>query len=225
MSNLTALSVAHKRGRLPYAKVRTALRTGDLILQSGRGPFSLAIQVATGCPWSHTAMVVRDPVTDRVLVWESAGKGVSDDDLDRQCKWSAGLTPLSEKLVAKPGPKFYLPNNDHLGDVAVRRVEGELPGGALERLAAFRQKVYGLPYEADKLELLKAVLGRLGNRREDLSSLFCSELVAATLGEMGLLPPTRSANSYRPRDFSTYEKLELTGGCRLGAELLLEEKV
>jgi hypothetical protein len=57
-----------------------------------------------------------------------------------------------------------------------------------------------VPYEKNKLSMLKAVLTCVGNK-SDLSSLFCSELVAEALKEMGLIDGNPS--NYIPSDFSS----------------------
>ena len=46
-------------------------------------------------------------------------------------------------------------------------------------------------------------LSFLRNDEEDLSSLFCSELVAEAYQRMGILDPERSSSEYTPDDFSS----------------------
>lgn len=51
----------------------------------------------------------------------------------------------------------------------------------------------------NKLELIKAAYGGwLGDNKENLSSLFCSELVAEAYQRMGLLPEVGSAHKVKP---------------------------
>jgi hypothetical protein len=61
-------------------------------------------------------------------------------------------------------------------------------------------------------------------RSEDMSTSFCSQLVAGALKRMGLLPEGKAANLYLPRDFSTAngDTLPLVGGARLGKERALQ---
>jgi hypothetical protein len=83
----------------------------------------------------------------------------------------------------------------------------------------------GRPYERSTHEMMLSVYdGPLGrNRREDLSSLFCSELVAAAYQRMGLLPPDPPSNEYTPKDFCTRrrKRLRLLGQATLGPEVYL----
>jgi len=55
-------------------------------------------------------------------------------------------------------------------------------------LASFVSTVKGMPYQADVFELLKATGVDIGaSRQGELGAFFCSELVAAALGAMGVL--------------------------------------
>jgi hypothetical protein len=60
-------------------------------------------------------------------------------------------------------------------------------------------------------------------REENLSSFFCSELVAEAYRRMGLLPEHPPANEYTPRDFSSERltPLPLLLGATLGPEVLV----
>lgn len=92
-------------------------------------------------------------------------------------------------------------------------------------LIAFRTEVRGRPYEDNKIELIKSAYdGWLGENEEDLSSLFCSELVAEAYQRMGLLPDTVASNEFTPRDFSSSTKnLPLQLDATLSKEHVLKE--
>ena len=51
-------------------------------------------------------------------------------------------------------------------------------------LHAFTSEMYGRPYEKRVIEMLRAANIFGGNKKEDLSSVFCSELVAAAYHRM-----------------------------------------
>jgi len=77
----------------------------------------------------------------------------------------------------------------------------------------------GRPFERNPLECIRPVLGI--SQSEDFSSFFCSELAAGAYKRMGLLPESRSANDYLPRDFSSvyrYGRLPLPTWAQLGPE-------
>ena len=108
------------------------------------------------------------------------------------------------------------------GRVAVRRLTGLSPERREEigkKLMEFYDEVSGRPYEQNKMDLILSslkfiedALPFLKNRKEDLSSLFCSELVAAAYHHMGLLTRDRPSHSFTPDDFSTNRSFELLEG-------------
>jgi len=65
-----------------------------------------------------------------------------------------------------------------------------------------------------------------GRNQKDLTSLFCSELLAETYIRMGLLPedPKHPSNEYTPKDFSSdapATALPLQKGAKLSKEIIL----
>jgi hypothetical protein len=56
---------------VPYAEVRSNIRSGDILLCAGNVLFSKMIQHATKSIWSHVAFIVRFEALDRVMVLES----------------------------------------------------------------------------------------------------------------------------------------------------------
>lgn len=77
-------------------------------------------------------------------------------------------------------------------------------------LLKFMKEVQGRPYEKSKSELILSALdfqeeylSFLRNTKEDLSSLFCSELVAEAYMRMGLWDRSKLSNEYTPDDFAS----------------------
>ena len=108
------------------------------------------------------------------------------------------------------------------GEVAIRKLVGvRTTDKELTRLEELRDDLKGLPYETDELELIKSAYdGPLGENKEDLDSVFCSELVAEAYQCLGLLSNEIPSNELTPRDFSESGRLRLLRG-RLGAEVRL----
>ena len=82
-------------------------------------------------------------------------------------------------------------------------------------------------YESSQKELA-AVVVKL-NRKENLSTIFCSELVAHALKVMKLLPERASASNFLPRDFSSHERMDgkdisLLRGCKYAREVRIRWK-
>ena len=121
------------------------------------------------------------------------------------------LTPLQEKLYSG----WY-------NCVVVRHLKG-IDSGTREsiytKLVEFRKLMHGKPYEKNYLEFIRSAinfsdeyLAFLNTQHEDLSSLFCSELVAAAYQFVGLLDKAKLSNRYTPDDFSSSKNLTLLKG-------------
>lgn len=201
-----------------YEDMRSQLKTGDILLFSGKGGISEGIKFFTVSRWSHTAIVYRfdgplDP-KGSIFCWESTTlSNVKDADTGKLTK-GVQRVELSERLE-KCFAKGY--------DISVRPLSKALSEDMLLILNNFRHEVSGRPYEKDKIELLKAAYdGLFGDNTEDLSSLFCSELVAEAYQRMGLLTEKLPSNEYVPKDFSSERKLSLELGYTLQNEIAID---
>jgi hypothetical protein len=191
-----------------YESIRGDLKTGDLVLFSGTKALSMGIKWFTGSKWSHIGMVLRLPEWNIVLIWESTTlSNLTDIETGTETQ-GVQLVPLSERV------KTYE------GDITIRKLEGvERTPELMNSLRDLREDFKGRPYEESKIELLKSAYdGIWGENEEDLSSLFCSELVAEAYKTIGLLPDRMPANEYTPKDFSEKENLMLIRGS-LGPEI------
>jgi hypothetical protein len=194
-----------------YNEVRKRLKTGDVVLFSGKGGISHGIKLVTNSKWSHVGMVLRLPDSKAVFLWESTTLSDLRDAIDKKTKKGVQLVLLSDRL------------RTYDGEVKVRHLRNYQVGKReYMKLMELREQVRNRPYEKDKLELIKAAYdGPLGHNEEDLSSLFCSELVAEAYQRMGLLkepPKGLPSNEYTPKDFSERKGLVLEKGASLGKE-------
>jgi hypothetical protein len=205
-----------KEGIMADSKVydeqtRAELKTGDVVLFSGKGGISAGIKWLTLSRWSHVGMIIVLPEYDFVTVWESTTLS-SLVDLDTKVPHKGvQLVPLSSRLEG------------YDGEVAVRQLQGvDFNADDVKNLMQLRRELAGREYEEDKVELIKAAYdGPLGRNKEDLSSLFCSELVAEAYQRLGLLNDEKPSNEYTPSDFSEKKHLTLLEG-RLGKEVFLK---
>lgn len=195
-----------------YDDIRGSLNTGDLVFFAGKSLFSSAIKLGTLCKWSHVGMVLNIPEYQFLAVWESTPVGDIKDLISNTPKKGVQLVPLSDRV------------QKYSGSVAVRRLQGgSLGDGALDRLMGLRLKLRNRAYEQEKIELLKAAYdGPLGANREDLSSVFCSELVAEAYQALALLPEDKPSNEYTPADFSQGRMRDLARGFSLSKEITLK---
>ena len=119
--------------------------------------------------------------------------------------------------------------------VAVRRLQNitsEQRKNIYETMLRLRKEWMGRSYEKNLVQMaLSAInpsdtfLSLFQNREEDLSSLFCSELVAAAYQRMNLVTTARPSNGYTPDDFSSARDSEiLCKGVELSEEVYIELK-
>jgi len=201
-----------------YRDVRDTLKTGDIVLFSGKGGISEGIKFFTLSKWSHVGMVYRivEPLDPEgsVFCWESTTLSNIEDADTGKLTNGVQRVEFSERLERCFATGY---------EISVRPLNKALPDEKVRALNLFRHEVSGRPYEKDKIELIKSAYdGLFGQNKEDLSSLFCSELVAEAYQRMELLDENRPSNEYTPKDFSREKNLTLLGGYSLGDELSLD---
>ena len=188
------------------------LKTGDIVLFAGKSGTAESIKWVTLSRWSHVGLVLRLPQYDYPCLWEATTDATLACLETGLCRSGVQLVSLEARL------------REHDGDVACRRLDLELEGGALEQLAGLRQRLRGRAYESNVLELMGAAYdGPFGEQAENLAELFCSELVAAAYQAIGLIGVDgKASNEYVPADFSErWERLPWLRG-RLGPEVMLK---
>jgi hypothetical protein len=195
-----------------YEDHRGEIHTGDILLFSGNGGISFAIKRLTFSKWSHVAMAVRSEEWDLVLCWESTSLSNLPDVETNEILQGVQLVPLSERV------------KNYDGGVSVRHLEPKLTKKKARALMQFRREMSGRPYEQNYLELFRAAYdhGPWHQNVEDLSSLFCSELVAEAYQRMGLISHDAASNEFTPSDFAG--PIQLLDGSMLGREHSLKEK-
>lgn len=186
-----------------YEDIRSQLKTGDLVLFSGKSAISNIIKLFSGGKWSHVGMVLRLPeLDDAVLLWESTTLSDIEDVETNLPTKGVQLIPLSQRIAG------------YAGEVTVRHLNKELTEPMHIELGKKRSALSRCPYEKSEIELIKAAWDGFGGAScgEDLSSVFCSELVAEAYQSMGLLdeyPDGQPSNEYTPIDFSEGRPLKL----------------
>lgn len=196
-----------------YSEIRPKLKTGDVVLFSGKGGISEWIKWFTGSQWSHVGLVLELEDFNSVLLWESTTLSNLADVETGKAHRGVQLVGLRERI------KSY--NGDQ---IAIRRLSKRLDGDMLKILGQFRSTVSGRPYEQSKIELIRSASTMFPNDEEDLSSLFCSELIAEAFQEMGLLDKTaKNSNNFTPEDFSSEADttLPLIQGYKLQKEIFV----
>lgn len=169
---------------------RDTLQTGDVLLFSGQGPISTAIKIGTMSKWTHIGMIIRDNL-DLIMSWESTML-IKQPSLDSGIIESGVMIlNLSRRII------------EYEGEVAVRRLRQPLSTKQFCLLMEMRKRVRKVSYEKDYIQLIKSAYdGPGGANKEDMSSIFCSELIAAYFKLIKLLPVDKTSNEYTPKDFS-----------------------
>ena len=202
---------------LGHMDICSQCNTGDIVLFSCKDNFfSIAIQLMTHSKWSHVGMVLRDHKKNTTYLWESTTLSNLKDATDNTFKKGVQLVSLNERI------------KNYNGEIVIRPLKGiQIDNNAkkLQRLIQLQQELKNRPYEKHKLELLHAVIDRFDgvNRNiEDLSSVFCSELVAEAYQRIGLLDESKPSNEYIPKDFSEKGSLKLLNGSYLEPEKVIK---
>jgi hypothetical protein len=183
-----------------YVDYRRDAQTMDLLLWTGVGLVEATLKLAQRHWATHVSLVVRagagdpDGAEDLVMTWESTTLAKVRQMKDGEFVRGVQIHPLSLRLAT------------HRGQVFVRRLDVDAVGpvSAVE-LMRLRKEWQGRPYEENLRELLLAAYdGPLGMNTEDLSSLFCSEMVAAAIRRLGIheLGPEPN-NEFVPADFAS----------------------
>jgi hypothetical protein len=195
-----------------YKTFKHQLQYGDIVLFSGTTPASSLVQIPTNSKWSHIGIVYKEAteVSDVILLESTAEQGVK-------------LTVLGDKIES------------YNGDISLRHLNVNRTKSMKRALINLYIELKGRRYESPNIqglaELAKAGQDSLDKRgghtlnQEDLSKVFCSELVAEAYQRMGLLSSTNPmypSNEFTPKDFSEDGELDLLKG-ELLRELLVKD--
>lgn len=177
------------------------LKTGDILLfdynESGIiGLFNKAIKYFTKSPYSHVAVVLKDPSfihpsLKGYYIWESSWEGTPDPQ-DNKIKLGVQITPLDEVM-----------NNckNTNSSVFLRRVN--CPIGTFNKnvLSKIHEVVYDKPYDIVPEDWINAI-NRSDNHPQKTDRFWCSALVGYIYTKCNLLVKNTDWSELRPADFS-----------------------
>ena len=159
--------------------------------------FSTAIQSATGSPFSHVAMVLRDPSFIRppltgLYVWESSVEEVKDPQDGKSGKVGVRMTPLKNFLQ-----KFA----DDGNSVVLRRLVASDGIMSTAKLRAIHQTVYCKPYDLVMRDWIASL--RPANQHIQATDRFwCSALVGYIYTKCGILAADTDWTTLSPADLA-----------------------
>ena len=183
-----------------YKDMRDNLKTGDVLLFSGRGFASWAIRIRTWNAISHVGMVYR--IGNAVMVWESTRL--------------TGRDGVQISLLSVRGRKYK-------GKIKVRRLHVSRDNQFYKTFDKVRQETKGKKYERHWWELWGSVA--FWKNKVCLTYIFCSELLGLMLKRWGFFKRDFPENELSPADFTAKSgkvTKELETGAWLGPEIELE---
>jgi ABC-type amino acid transport substrate-binding protein len=196
-----------------YEDVEALLQTGDIVL------FGLYYEpigentLATS--WTHVGIIFRLPGNPAPLLWESTPlKNVPDKDLGIE-KAGAQVVYLKDRLKAYDTDVY-----------AIRYLKAARDASMVKRLFRFIDYAHALPFPSELNVVRKVIQAKIFSRfyrpKKHYKNIFCSELVAESYIQMGLLPESPPPSSYVPADFSARKKLPFLKGAYLSGEVMIK---
>ena len=174
------------------------LKTGDVLFCDyvAGGPFgwfSSAIKYFTDSPYSHCAVVLKDPkfvsVPPGYYVWESSYNG-SKDPQDDKVKLGVQITPL----------KRFADEYKKNGKLYVRKLYTDTEI-CTEDLKKIHDVVYGKPYDIVPKDWLEAYR-RTDSDPQKTSRFWCSAFVGYVYTKLGFYTKDTDWSMLRPSDIA-----------------------
>lgn len=163
---------------LPKTRAPLSFHTGDLLFFRGLSWVEKTIQTYTRCRYNHVSMVVEE--LGKYFLWEA--------DVGEGYRKGPRMIPLETKLAKWRGTS----------ELAYRPVRKSLER---DRILSFAQTKTSANFDTSMMKWLLEKWPRDGEK------YFCSELVALTLQEVGVLSREKRSSSYSPKDLA-FGKLE-----------------
>ena len=214
------------RQPLPILDFLSNLQTFDIVVMKGLLVTSMEAQAITNSNWSHVGMVVVagdiglpgvDP-TSR-LYWEANTADTAVDLLSGKLKEGPQLVYLIDRIQHNFWVKYD-------GAYMARKLMINRQPSMIDTLKSVIDfaKNGTLPYTGDNqaVELTNFLAGRFYNKASAANQYACSQLVAYTYMELGLLSKYYVSNSYTPADFTEEVDVSLLEGAWLGREIYLD---
>jgi hypothetical protein len=193
---------------MTYDDVKDRLQTGDIVLFNSDFESSKVIELLTGYPFSHSAMVVRN-ADGTLSMWEETPFNELPCQLDQESHAGARLVDL-HTVTQEYAKNTFFQTTFRLLDIDRTSAFWT---HALSGLQTSFQQWNKWPFPSDPIMALQYLLGKHQNIFDSSAPMFCSDLVARTYMQMGLLPMNPVPTSYAPGDFSNLNsKLQLLQG-------------
>ena len=174
---------------LPFEEAIATAATGDIWLFRGRSLADRAIQTVTNSPVNHVGMVVALDDMPPLLWHAELGKSLPDAWTGERQR-GVQLHKLADAVRTwdeKYGQRAWM-----------RRLEGTLEREHEDRLIETIDKYDGKPFPTTPGLTRSWATGRVRRREVSRETIYCAELVAVTMQNMGLLPRQAPDELVRP---------------------------
>jgi hypothetical protein len=159
MSSSLSKSEIKSIEKVNYEKIRSYLKTGQLVFCSGSYLFSGIIQRLTKSVWSHVGIIYVDEKLGRVLL------------LEAEPFIGIRLIPLSNYM------KSYKSGRPYKGQIVIANFDKELTEEQHNKMISFGLDELSKPYDNwEIIRIMTRILFRIGKRQKNRSYI-CSELV------------------------------------------------
>jgi hypothetical protein len=185
--------------QIPQHLHHARLSLEGIALFNGHSYVSYTIKASPLSNWSHTGLWIRDT---RYNLDDRNGWYVFESLVDPSRTGFAASSAAEAYNVRLASWNHDVRSSD---DISLRHFHyerGKKPRSRALKLVV--KKYIGRPYEQNLLELADGLLG--ANTRENAHSIFCSELNALVLQDLGLLSRADVASNFMPAHFSVERK-------------------
>lgn len=200
-------------GKQKFLESQRKLIDGRQLTVQGIAVFSAndlvgaAIRTLTASSWSHVGLILEDELDNSLFCFESTGAA------------SQILQGIAPQVQISSWQDVVA---DYDGRVAKRQFNFGEKKPKWQDVVKYVQGNLGKPYETNLESLIMAIRG--DNKENDVSSVFCSEMVADCLITLGYLDSEKLSSNYVPGDFSSKRILSLINGASLGKEIMVKGK-
>lgn len=164
----------------------------------------MAIRTFTASNWSHCGLILMDEKDQTRFCFESTGAA---------SQIFQGVVPQVQISLWNDTAKSYN------GSVAERQFIFKEKQPKSIDVVQYVRKYLGTTYQRDLSVLIESLRSENIDQDTTLDGLFCSEMVAHMLMEMGYLDKSfKSADNYLPRNFSSVDYLPWLNGISLTKE-------
>ena len=203
----------------PIDRYLDEARTGDVVLFSSD---NCEIKFFTGSRFTHCGVIIRqDDFADALVkktaervtlssrsspiyLLHSMNKGANPRDLLSGQKNKEG--PQLQRL--EKAIDWWKRNTIYVRQIRFENGKKDVFRGKGEEILAFAREMDSKPYEKSVFEMFAATTGLLENA-EDLSSVFCSELVAEFLKRFKVMRTKEPSNEFVPASFTPERQEDL----------------